>query len=526
MTVTVSIHGAAGTVTGSCLHFRTAGGNFLVDCGMFQGPKSLKALNYRAFPFSPEKLDAVLLTHAHIDHSGLLPKLVRAGFAGEIHATRGTIELCDAMLRDAGHIQEMEVAALNRRNARRGRPAVTPIYTVADAATAMRAFRRVDYDAWFEPIQGVRARYWNAGHILGSASIELAIAGEGQGGEPLKILLSGDIGPGNKALQRPAEGPAGLDYVFCESTYGGTDRPPITPEQRRARLATVVREAAVPGGVLLMPAFAVERTQELLADLLRLMESKKIPAAPIFVDSPLAIRATRIFVRAGAELAPDANFSELLHSTHLRPTETAEESRSIEEYAGFKIVLAGSGMCDAGRIRHHLRHWLWHSQATVLLTGFQAQGTLGRLLQDGASDVRIQGDEVSVRARIRWTDDYSGHADAPELAEWIAARQPIAAGLFLVHGEEAALAALAERLAALHPLRPALDATYTLTQSGAREMRDGTPRLTPAQVGRLDWHNARSRLILDISARLDAARDDADREKILGRLRQSLDVAS
>jgi metallo-beta-lactamase family protein len=526
MTVTVSIHGAAGTVTGSCLHFHTAGGNFLVDCGMFQGPKSLKALNYREFPFSPGKLDAVLLTHAHIDHSGLIPKLVRAGFSGAIHATRGTIDLCDAMLRDAGHIQEMEVESLNRRNARRGRPAVTPIYTAADAAVAMRGFRQVEYDAWFEPVPGVRARYWNAGHILGSASIELAIDGEGKGGEPLKILLSGDVGPGNKALQRPAEGPAGLDYVFCESTYGGTDRPPITPEQRRARLAAMVREAATPDGVLLMPAFAVERTQELLADLVRLMESGEIPAAPIFVDSPLAIRATRIFMRAGAALSPDADLSGLLHSTHLRATETAEESRAIEEFPGFKIVLAGSGMCDAGRIRHHLRHWLWRPRATVLLTGFQAQGTLGRLLQDGASDVRIQGDEVTVRARIRWTDDYSGHADAPELAEWIAARQPIAAGLFLVHGEEAALAAFAGRVAAHHPLRPALDASYTLTASGAREMRDGLPRLAPGLVGRLDWHNARSRLILDISARLDAARDDAEREKILGRLRQSLDGVS
>lgn len=520
--VTVAIHGAAGTVTGSCLHLQTRHSNVLIDCGMFQGPKSLKALNYRDFPFSPERIDALLLTHAHIDHSGLIPKLVRAGFNGPVFATRGTVELCTALLADAGHIQEMEVATLNRRNARRGHGPVLPIYTANDAAAAMRGFRGVAYDEWFTAAPSVQARYWNAGHILGSASIELAIDGAGRDGTALKLLFSGDIGPGNKALQRPAQAPSGLDYVFCESTYGGTDRPTLSPHQRRQNLAAEVREATNPSGVLLMPAFAVERTQELIADLLLLIETNQISPLPIFVDSPLAIRATRIFARARADLAADASFESLLHSTYLRTTETPEESRAIEDTAGFKIVLAGSGMCEAGRIRHHLRRWLWDARATVLLTGFQAQGTLGRLLQDGAQAVRIQGDEMNVNARIRWTDDYSGHADAPELAAWVAARQPVAAGLFLLHGETEARAALAARVANFLPLCPALDSSYRLTPDGARAIETGAPRLLPAEIGHLDWHNARARLLLDINAALEAAPDNAVRETILNRLRQAL----
>jgi metallo-beta-lactamase family protein len=275
--------------------------------------------------------------------------------------------------------------------------------------------------------------------------------------------------------------------------------------------------------VLLIPSFAVERTQELLADLLRLIEEGAVPQAPVFIDSPLAIRATRVFARAGAALANGADFAALLHSTWLRPTETVEESKAIAEVRGFKIILAGSGMCDAGRIRHHLRSWLWHGQATVLLVGYQASGTLGRLLQDGAREVRIQGDEVTVRARILWTDDYSGHADAPELADWLAARAPIRAGLFLVHGEAPARRALAQRVAHLQPLLPDLDATYALSPTSARLAGAAPPRLPPEAVGRLDWHNARSRLILDIGTRLDAAPDDRARETLLARLRAALD---
>ena len=220
----------------------------------------------------------MLLTHAHIDHSGLIPKLVRAGFRGPIWATRGTIDLCTFMLPDSGSIQESEVAQLNRRNAARGRPQVTPIYGQRDAIASLDAFRAVDYEHWFEAMPGVRARYWNAGHLLGSASIEIEFAGEGEDGKPLRVLASGDLGPDAKLLQPEAEAPAGLDYVLCESTYGDEDRPPVTRESRRERLAAEVRDAHAAGGALLIPAFAVERTQELIVDLVDLMERGDIPA--------------------------------------------------------------------------------------------------------------------------------------------------------------------------------------------------------------------------------------------------------
>lgn len=528
MSVTIRFCGAARSVTGSCHLFETGSGRFLVDCGLFQGSKTLKELNYRAFPFRPRDVDAVLLTHAHIDHSGLLPKLVRNGFAGRILATRGTIDLCSYMLPDAGSIQESEVATLNRRNAARGRAEVTPIYTQADAIAALQSFTPVGYESWIDVIPGVRARYWNAGHLLGSASIEIEVSDAGSP-KPLRILASGDIGPDAKLLQPDPEAPTGFDYVISESTYGDRERPPITPEARRARLAAEVREAATRKGALLIPAFAVERTQEMIVDLVDLMERGEVPAAPIFLDSPLAIRATEVFRKHAASLDPAIDVRRLLNSPQLRFTETVDESKAIAKLTGFHIVIAASGMCDAGRIRHHLRNWLWNTRATVLLVGFQAQGTLGRFLVDGAKAVRIQGNEIKVAASIRSIDDYSGHADGTELTNWIAARRPIGRGLFLVHGEEPAIAGLAERVSgrmipAAKIFQPLLDDVYELSTS-APTLRDADHRrrLAPEAVVTLDWHNDMSKLVLDISDRIDAAADDRARGVIIRRLRRALE---
>lgn len=318
MTVTLRFCGAARTVTGSCYLFETPRSKVLVDCGLFQGPKTLKALNYGGFPFRPSDIDAVLLTHAHIDHSGLLPKLVRQGFGGKILATRGTIDLCSYMLPDAGGIQESEVEALNRRSAERGRPAVSPIYTKADALAAQSSFQAVEYEQWIEVQPGIRARYWNAGHLLGSASIELEFSGEGTAGQPLRILASGDIGPDSKLLETSPEAPTGFDYVMTESTYGDRERPAITSQSRREALAAEVRQAHAAGGALLIPAFAVERTQELIVDLVDLMQRGQIPTAPIFLDSPLAIRATEVFRQHASELGPDIDIAAILRSPHLR----------------------------------------------------------------------------------------------------------------------------------------------------------------------------------------------------------------
>jgi len=530
MSITLRFCGAARTVTGSCYLFETPAGRLLVDCGLFQGPKTLKELNYGAFPFSPADIGAVLLTHAHIDHSGLIPKLVRGGFGGRIFATRGTIDLCSFMLPDAGSIQESEVAALNRRNAARGRPGVTPIYTQADAVASLNSFRAVDYESWFEPMPGVRARFWNAGHLLGSASIEIEFAGAGKDGKPLRVLASGDIGPDAKLLEPDPEAPTGLDYVVCESTYGDEDRPPVTRTSRRQHLAEEVRAAHERGGALLIPAFAVERTQELIVDLVDLMERGEVPAAPIFLDSPLAIRATEVFRQHTESLESDVNINRLLSSPNLRCTETVDESKSIARLTGFHIIIAASGMCDAGRIRHHLKRWLWQRQATVLLTGFQAQGTLGRFLNDSVKSVRIQGEQINVAARICRLDEYSGHADGPELARWIASRRPIQRGVFLLHGEESALTGLAERIAertvpAAKVFSPLLDDVYELTTTAPTPIDvSRRRRLAPEAVINLDWHNDMSKLILDINDAVDAAADDRARGVIIRKLRRALEA--
>jgi metallo-beta-lactamase family protein len=521
MSLTVRFCGAARTVTGSCHLFEFGGRRVLVDCGMFQGQKTLKALNYGAFPFRSADIDAVLLTHAHIDHSGLLPKLVKDGFRGPILATQGTIDLCSFMLPDSGSIQESEVATLNRRNAARGRGIVTPIYTQRDALACLDAFRPVAYQQWTEVLPGVRAQFWNAGHLLGSASIELEFM---TGGHVIGVLASGDIGPDAKLFQPLPEGPIDLDYLICESTYGDTDRPPVTEDSRRAHLAEEVRAARQAGGPLLIPAFAVERTQELIVDLVDLMNRGAIPQAPIFLDSPLAIRATEVFERDASGPA------HLLGSPHLRCTESVEDSKAIDRLDGFHIVIAASGMCDAGRIRHHLKRSLWQASTTVLLTGFQAQGTLGRFLNDGARAVRIQGDEIQVKARMRRIDDYSGHADGPELARWIAARRPIRRGVFLVHGEEPALNGLSERIAersvpAAQVFIPLLDDIYELTTRAPTPLDvAGRRRLAPEAVTNLDWHNDMSKLILDINERMQAAADDRTRGVIVRRLRRALEA--
>lgn len=447
MSVTVRFCGASRTVTGSCYLFETPAGRFLVDCGLFQGQKTLKELNYGNFPFRPADIDAVLLTHAHIDHSGLLPKLVRNGFAGRILATRGTIDLCSYMLPDAGSIQESEVLALNRRNAARGRAEVRPIYTQADAVATLQSFAPVEYEKWVDVIPGVRARYWNAGHLLGSASIEIEVDDRRAPARPIRILASGDIGPDAKLLQPDPDAPSGFDYVISESTYGDRERPPTSPDARRARLAAEVSDAAARKGALLIPAFAVERTQELIVDLVDLMERGQIPPAPIFLDSPLAIRATEVFMRHAESLDPAVDVRRLLSSPQLRFTETVDESKAIAKLTGFHIVIAASGMCDAGRIKHHLRHNISRAECAIVIIGFQAAGTLGRRLVDGDKRVRIFGEELPVRASVHTIGGLSAHADRNAVLGWLRGFQAAPARTFVVHGEAATACGFADRIA-------------------------------------------------------------------------------
>lgn len=523
----LTFHGAARAVTGSCFRLEAGGRQVLIDCGLFQGSKTEKELNYRRFPFDPGRIDAVILTHAHIDHSGLLPKLVREGFAGKIHATRATRDLCGVMLPDSAHIQEIEVDQFNRRAARRHRSTVTPIYTAADARACLQRFEPQPTGAWFKVIAGLRARFWNAGHLLGSASVEIELDRPGAA-SPLRILVSGDIGPDHKLLQPEPEGPVGVDYLVCESTYGDTDRIEATAEHRRTVLAAEVRAAIHPKGALLIPSFAVERAQELLSDLAALMDEGLLPVIPIHVDSPLAAHATEVFARHASELVGGTTLLHGLNAPYLHFSETREDSMALDHLHGFHIVIAGSGMCEAGRIRHRLKSWIWREEATVLLTGFQAEGTLGRILQKGARSIRIQGEEFRVRARIRSIDLYSGHADGPELVRWVEDRLPLTRDLFLVHGEPDAQEGLAARLDGILEAgrihRPALDAGFALTDDGAKPVAPASPaRLASERVASPDWHNALSELILDINDAAYCAADERARAVLVRRLRRALE---
>jgi metallo-beta-lactamase family protein len=523
MTLTLTFRGAAGCVTGSCMQLTNNRGSLLIDCGMFQGSKTLKALNYERFPFDPKSVDAVLLTHAHIDHSGLLPKLMRAGYRGPIHATAGTRDLCGVMLPDAGDIQESEVRHLNRRNQQRGRPVVEPIYTLRDAERVMSQFRPAKLERPFEPAPGFTVCYWEAGHMLGSASIQVT-ADTADG--PVSILFSGDLGPGGRDYQPDPNGPSGVDHLVMESTYGGRVRPSLDPAARRRLLAKEMLDAHAAGGPLLIPAFAVERSQELLADLQILTRDGDIPEADIFLDSPLAIEATEVFRLRGWNRASERNpFEDLRSEGRLKFLREPWESDRLDRLAGWHIIMAGSGMCDAGRVRKHLKRLLWRREATVLLPGFQAGGTLGRLLADGASRVRIQGDDIFVRARIRQLDVYSGHADQEGLVSWAKARGPIGGTVFLDHGEPEELSALQARLAREgfggDVTIPTLDASYALTRTSVQAAA-GKQRVIPANVARSDWHNLRSSLLLDLNERLQAATDDESRNAILIALQRAL----
>jgi metallo-beta-lactamase family protein len=521
MTIKLSFHGAAHTVTGSCFLLETGDARVLIDCGMFQGSKSEKELNYRPFPFAPKNVAAMILTHAHIDHSGLVPKLVKDGFSGPIFTTAATADLCSVMLPDSGYIQEAEVAQLNRRNEQRGRDAVEAIYTADDAQACLTQLRPVRYCDWVRIAPGVRARFWNAGHLLGSASVELEASQDS--GAPKRLLFSGDIGPDHKVLQPDPEAPKNLDYVVCESTYGATERAELFASQRRKLLRAEIESAMKRNGALIIPSFAVERTQELLVDIAALMESGAIQQAPIFIDSPLATRATAVFEKHARSLDNGAELVRALNAPYVRFTESVEQSKAIGRFRGFHIVIAASGMCEAGRIRHHLKNWLWREEGTVLLVGFQAQGTLGRILQDGASRVRIQGEDIQVRARIHSLDFYSGHADAKGLVRWISERGAISGALFLVHGEEDSLAGLAARLGDANVILPNLDQSYDLTGSTARVLSNGRRRMDPAQAGRPDWHNDASKLLLDINDALSRAADAKSRAVVLRRLRRALE---
>ena len=429
--------GATMGVTGSSFLLEIGTRRILIDCGMFQGSKIVSAMNRRAFAFSPADLDCVLLTHAHIDHSGLLPKLCKSGFRGPIYATRGTIELCSIMLPDSAYIQEFDAEIENRKGKRMGRPPVEPLYRVEEAQACLKQFRPVEYETAFSIGEGIHVHFHDAGHILGSSMLEIHAM---EAGDETRFLFSGDLGrPHQPILNDPAYVKT-ADYVIMESTYGDRDHEEIDWEQK---LAEIINETVERRGNVIIPAFAVGRTQMILYYLNRLYQAGQIPDIPVILDSPLAIAATAIFRRNTQYYDKEAR--DILTKEKQSPLEmpqlqfsvSAAESKALNMLEGPAIIISASGMADAGRILHHLKHNLWRPECSVLFVGFQAEGSLGRRLVEGGKKVRIMGEEIGVRAHIYNLNGMSAHADREDIITWLECFNPKPAQVFLVHGEPA-----------------------------------------------------------------------------------------
>jgi metallo-beta-lactamase family protein len=437
----VTVHGAAGEVTGSCCLLEAGGRRVLVDCGLIQGGRDSARRNAQPFPFEAAALDAVVLTHAHLDHSGRLPLLLKAGFKGRIFAHAATCDLARILLADSAYLQEMDAARDSRRRARRGQPPLAPLYTRAEAAAVTRHFAALPYGEWHDLLPHVRLRLRDAGHILGSSIVELAV---GAGGSTRRLVVSGDLGQSGAPILRDPEPVVAADLLLMESTYG--DRDHRDWNSTLTELGSVLDDACCGGGNVLIPAFAVGRTQELLylfAEHYKVWDMKRWQ---IFVDSPLAIQATNTYAEYVSLYDHDARRAlqrrgGLFKMANLHYSRTATQSAAINRISSGAIVLAGSGMCDGGRIRHHFKHQIWRERTHVLISGFQARGTLGRALVDGARDISLWGERVRVAAHIHTIGGLSAHAGQSGLLRWLGGFRG-APRVVLVHGEPQAISAL------------------------------------------------------------------------------------
>lgn len=446
----IQFYGAAKMVTGSNYLIKTEEYNILVDCGMFQGNKETEKLNYDDFPYDPKEIDFLFLTHAHIDHSGRIPKLVKEGFRGRIITTNPTYDLSKIMLKDSAKIQETDVEWENRKRERSGKPLIKPLYSMIDAENSLKYFEPYFIDQRININDKIQIRFKDAGHILGSAILEIWIT---ENDETIKLVFSGDLGmPGRPIINNP-EYIEDADYLIIESTYGDTVHESYDDSSNK--LIDIINETALRGGTVIIPSFAVGRTQELIYKLNKYYEKNpdidEYMKIPVYVDSPMAVEATEVFKRNSSSFNEEARDLILkgdnpFEFSNLRYIKSQEESMALNKFVFPKVIISASGMATAGRIRHHLKHNLWDPKNSLVFVGYQAQGTLGRILLDGVKKVKILGEEIDVKSSIYDIKGFSGHADKNVLLDWIDKFKSKPKKIFIVHGEIEASTALAEEI--------------------------------------------------------------------------------
>ncbi|MEW9082661.1 MBL fold metallo-hydrolase RNA specificity domain-containing protein [Caldanaerobacter subterraneus] len=474
----ITFLGAAKEVTGSCYLVETENARFLVDCGMFQGGEVEDELNYQEFIFDIKDIDFVLLTHAHIDHSGRIPVLYKRGYRKRIYATKATVDLCRYMLPDSGHIQEMESEWKNRKRKRAGKPLRDPLYTAEEAEESISIFYGVDYGEVIEPAPHIKVRFNDAGHMLGSSIIEVWV---NEKGKETKIVFSGDLGNKKVPLLRDVTPINEADYVLCESTYGNRIHEEVG--DRAKRLMEIITRTIKRGGNVIIPSFAVGRTQEILYELHKERDLYKdeiefLNNIPVYVDSPLATSITDVFAKH-PECLDDETREYIkkgempLDFPNLHFTHSAEESKALNEIKTPMIIISASGMCEAGRIKHHLKHNLWRPECTVLFVGYQAKGTLGRKLLDGEKDVKILGEDIHVKAEIEYIESFSGHADQRGILEWISNFKKKPKKIFIVHGEDEAQEELADKIEAQFGIETLIPSRYDVYDFDKEELIKG-----------------------------------------------------
>ncbi len=442
---TLTFLGAAGTVTGSRYLLEAGGERLMIDCGLFQGVKELRLRNWSPFPVDPSSIQWLVLTHAHLDHTGYIPRFIKQGFCGQVLATRATVDLAHLLLPDSGHLQEEDAAYANKKRFTKHEPAL-PLYTYEEAVESLELFRAVDESKPEEVSSHFALRFFPAGHLLGARSIEVTVR---ENGSTRRVLFSGDLGRYRQLIIREPAPPAGADYLLLESTYGDRLHP---SDDFRARLVSIVESTAARGGSVVIPAFAVGRTQELLYVFRELVEQEQMHSLPIYVDSPMAIDTTNLYRRHHE----DHNLEmDRLEAQGIKPfsppsvhfARTVEESKALNDSRFPTIIISASGMATGGRVLHHLARCLPDHRNTILFVGFQAAGTRGQIIQSGAAAIKMHGEEVPIRARIESMDNLSGHADYGEILHWVGQFRKAPMKTFLVHGEPHAAQALKEKIA-------------------------------------------------------------------------------